>query len=281
MRYGGMTDLADYESGHRYAGHYRKDLAKLQARLERILGAYIVYGRRAVIAFEGWDCAGKDGIIQRLVAEWSQAHYEVTPIGAPSAQEAAHDFLWRFRTRLPDPGQVAIFDRTWYGRVLVERVEKLASAAKWRRSYDTINTFEQHLVEDGIVLIKIFVHITQKEQDKRLRARLDDPWKRWKTGKNDFRNRSYRTAYLEAMTEMFARTDRPNTPWWVVDGNNKKAARIAALRYIADRLEAAVDMHPPKLDPEIALIAKEAIGWKEKGEPSPISRTAGPCPEKP
>lgn len=259
-----MIELADYESGHRYKGRYKHDLAKLQTRLERIMAAYIVHGRRAVIAFEGWDCAGKDGIIQRLVAEWPQAHYEVTPIGAPTAQEAAHNFLWRFRTRLPGAGQVAIFDRTWYGRVLVERVEKIASPAKWRRSYDTINTFEDQLVEDGVTLIKVFVHITQKEQDKRLRARLDDPWKRWKTGENDFRNRSYRAGYLEAMAEMFARTDRLHTPWFVVDGNDKKAARIAALTHIADRLEAAVDMHPPVLDPEIALIAREAIGWKPK-----------------
>ncbi len=259
-----MIDLADYESAQRYKGRYRKDLEKLQARLERILAAHIVHGRRAVIAFEGWDCAGKDGIIQRLVALWSQAHYDVIPIGAPSAQEAAHNFLWRFKTRLPQVGQVTIFDRTWYGRVLVERVEKLASTPTWRRGYDTINAFEKAMVEDGITLVKVFVHITQTEQDKRLRARLDDPWKRWKTGHNDFRNRSLRAGYLAAMAEMFARTDRPDAPWFVVDGNNKKAARIATLEYIADRLEAAVDMSPPAIDPEIGVIAREAIGWKEK-----------------
>lgn len=259
-----MIDLADYERGRKYHGRYRHDLEKLQARLERILAATIVHGGRAVIAFEGWDCAGKDGIIQRLVAEWNQAHYQVTPIGTPSAEEAAHNFLWRFKTRLPGAGEIAIFDRTWYGRVLVERVEKLTSPATWRRSYDTINSFEEQLAADGITLIKVFVHITQKEQDKRLRARLDDPWKRWKTGHNDFRNRSLRAGYLEAMAEMFARTDRPDAPWFVVDGNDKKAARIATLEYIADRLEAAVDMRPPAIDPEIAAIAREAIGWKEK-----------------
>lgn len=264
VRYDPMIDLADYEDGRKYHGHYNRDLEKLQERLERILAAYIVHKRRAVIAFEGWDCAGKDGIIERLVAGWSQAHYEVTPIGTPSEEEAAHHFLWRFKTRLPQPGSVAIFDRTWYGRVLVERVEKIASTATWRRSYDTINAFEEQLAKDDITLIKVFVHITQKEQDKRLRDRLDNPWKRWKTGKNDFRNRSYRAGYLEAMAEMFARTDTPHSPWFVVDGINKKAARIATLTHIADTLEAAVDMHPPALDPDIALIAREALGWKEK-----------------
>ena len=255
-----MIDLAEYEGAAPHPRHYRHSLEKLQKRLERILVAHIVHGRRAVVMLEGWDAAGKGGIIERLSARWDQRHYEVYPIAAPSAEEKAHDFLWRFRTRLPEPGNVAIFDRSWYGRVLVERVEGFATEAEWRRGYDAINAFEADLADEGITLIKLFVHISQGEQDARLRARLDDPWKRWKTGLDDYRNRARRADYLAAMHDMFARTDTGGAPWIVVDGNDKKAARIAALSAIADALEAQVDMTPPPLDPELERVALAALG---------------------
>jgi polyphosphate kinase 2 (PPK2 family) len=259
-----MIELADYENGRKYHGDYRDALKRLQKRFARILAAHIVHGHRSVIMFEGWDSAGKGGIIQRLTGLWDQHHYEVWPIGAPTAQEKKHDFLWRFRKRLPAPGTISIFDRSWYGRVLVERVEGFASEAEWRAGYDEINAFEDGLAKDGITLVKVFVHITQKEQDKRLRQRLDDPWKRWKTNADDYRNRAKRTAYLAAMAEMFLRTDRPQSSWIAIDGNNKKAARIAALDAIAERLEQAVPMAPPPIDPEILALAKEAIGYREQ-----------------
>ena len=205
---------------------------------------------------EGWDAAGKGGIIQRLTAQWDHRHYEVYPISAPTAEEKAHDFLWRFRTRLPEPGNIVVFDRSWYGRVLVERVEGFATPAEWERGYDEINAFEASLINSGTTLVKLFVHVSQKEQDARLSARLEDPWKRWKTGPEDYRNRSKRDLYLAAMHEMFARTDTPQSPWQIVDGNNKKAARIAALRIVADALEGNVDMTPPSLDPEVSRLAE-------------------------
>lgn len=255
-----MIDLSEYERGHRYHGSYAKDLARAQKRLEHILAAYIVHGRRAVVMFEGWDAAGKGGIIERLTTKWDQRNYEVYPIGAPTPKEKARDFLWRFRSKLPIAGEIVIFDRSWYGRVLVERVEGYASEAEWRASYDTINAFEDKLAAQGIALIKLFVHITQKEQDKRLRARIKSPWKRWKTGTDDFRNRARRADYMAAMDEMFVRTDRAASPWIAIDGNNKKAARIAALAAIADRLEATVPMEPPPLDPAVAALAAETLG---------------------
>ncbi|WP_374942124.1 polyphosphate kinase 2 family protein [Sphingomonas sp.] len=255
-----MIDLSDYERGRKYHGDYKADLAHLQTRLEHIQVAHIVHGRAAVVMFEGWDAAGKGGIIQRLTAQWDQRNYEVYPISAPTAEEKAHDFLWRFRTHLPTPGNIAIFDRSWYGRVLVERVEGYASAEEVARGYGEINAFEAELEAAGTTLVKLFVHTTQAEQDKRLRARLAEPWKRWKTGLDDFRNRAKRPEYLEAMDAMFARTDTGGAPWLAIDGNNKKAARIAALTAIADRLEAAVPMDPPPLDPEVARVAHEALG---------------------
>lgn len=255
-----MIDLRDYEKKQAYKGHYKRDLAALQERLEHILVAHIVHGRRAVVMLEGWDAAGKGGIIQRLTAEWDPRYYEVYPIAAPSAEEKAHDFLWRFQTRLPKPGNIIVFDRSWYGRVLVERVEGFASETEWRAGYDAINAFEAELAEGGTTLVKLFVHVSQKEQDKRLEARLDDPWKRWKTGLEDYRNRAKREDYLAAMHDMFARTDTGGAPWTVINGNDKKAARIHALMEVADRLEAAVDMTPPPLDPELERVARAALG---------------------
>lgn len=253
-------NLADFEAGAGYDGNYDDDLAALQKRLAHAQVAHICHKRRAIVMLEGWDAAGKGGIIQRLTAEWDPRYFEVWPIAAPSPEEKARHFLWRFWQRLPADGNIAVFDRSWYGRVLVERVEGFASEAEWRRGYDEINEFEAQQSDAGTTIIKLFVHVTQAEQDKRLKARLDHPWKRWKTGLDDYRNRARRADYLDAMAEMFRRTDTRWGPWHVIDGNDKKAARIAALTIIADRLEAAVPMDPPPLDPELEKIARKALG---------------------
>lgn len=253
-------DLSDYEKGEAFDGDYDKALKKLQKRLSHIQYAHIVHKRRAIVLFEGWDAAGKGGIIQRLTAEWDPRYFEVWPIAAPTPEELAHHFLWRFWQRLPAQHNIAVFDRSWYGRVLVERVEGYASEAEWKRGYDEINDFEAQHIATGTTLVKVLVHVTQKTQDKRLKDRLEHPWKRWKTGLDDYRNRARRADYLEAMHEMFARTSTERAPWIVIDGNHKKAARIAALTAIADALEAKVPMEPPALDPEVEKVAKKALG---------------------
>ena len=255
-----MIDLGEYERGAKHPGDYSDDLAAVQERLARIQVAHIVHRRAAIVMLEGWDAAGKGGIIQRLTAEWDPRHFEVHPIAAPTEEERARPFLWRFWTKLPRAGDIAVFDRSWYGRVLVERVEGYAAESDWPRGYDEINAFETGLAADGVTLVKLFVHVTVAEQDARLRARLEHPWKRWKTGADDYRNRAKRPDYLDALGDMFARTDTAAAPWTVIDGNNKKAARIAALRAVADRLEAAVDMTPPPLDPEVERMARAALG---------------------
>lgn len=252
-------NLSDFESGAEFDGSYDKALAKLQKRLSHIQTAHIVHKRRAIVLFEGWDAAGKGGIIKRLTAEWDPRYFEVWPISAPTPEELGHHFLWRFWQRLPAQHNIAVFDRSWYGRVLVERVEGYASETEWRRGYDEINAFEKQHVDTGATLVKIFVHVTQKEQDKRLCDRLDHPWKRWKTGLDDYRNRAKRDQYLDAMHEMFERTSTRAAPWIVIDGNDKKAGRIAALTAIADALEAQVPMEPPKLDPEVEKVARKAL----------------------
>ena len=252
-------DLKDFEQGAKYEGDYDDDLAKLQERLAHIQVAHIVHKRRALVLFEGWDAAGKGGIIQRMTAKWDPRNYEVWPISAPTTEELGHHFLWRFWRRLPADSNIGVFDRSWYGRVLVERVEGYATEAQWRRGYDEINEFEAQQSDSGTTIVKLFVHTTQEEQDKRLKDRLQHPWKRWKTGLDDYRNRDKREAYLDAMAEMFRRTDTRWAPWIAIDGNNKKAARIAALTAIADRLEAHVDMTPPPLDPEVEKIAAKDL----------------------
>jgi len=251
-------DLSDYEAGKPFDGHYNKALAKLQKRLSHVHFAHIVHCRRAVIVFEGWDAAGKGGIIKRLTAEWDPRYFEVWPIAAPSAEEKAHHFLWRFWRRLPPQHNISVFDRSWYGRVLVERVEGFASKAEWKHGYGEINAFEAQQAATGTTLVKVFVHVTQKEQDKRLADRLEHPWKRWKTEPDDYRNRARRADYLDAMHEMFKRTDTDTAPWIVIDGNDKKAGRIAALTAIADRLEKFVPMDPPEVNPEVMAAAKKA-----------------------
>ncbi|WP_033074964.1 polyphosphate kinase 2 family protein [Sphingopyxis sp. MWB1] len=256
--------LSDYETGAKYDGDYRDDLAALQDRLQRIQGAHIIHRQRSVILFEGWDAAGKGGAIRRLTAELDPRFFEVWPISAPTDEEKARHFLWRFWKRLPGYREISIFDRSWYGRVLVERVEGFASEAEWRKGYDEINEFEAQLTGSQTNLIKLFMHVTQDEQDKRFADRLDDPWKRWKTGAEDYRNRARRDDYLAAMQDMFDQTDTRWAPWKVIDGNNKKAARIAALTHIADVLEKAVPMTPPDLDPEVEKLAKQAFGYKPK-----------------
>lgn len=252
--------LSDHEAGTKYRGHYKKDLKALQKRLQRIQVAHIVHGRSAIVMFEGWDAAGKGGILQRLTARWDPRHFQIHPVAAPTQEEQARHFLWRFWRDLPASGSIALFDRSWYGRVLVERVEGFATPAEWQRGYDEINAFEAKQVASGTTLIKLFVHVTQDEQDKRLRARIAKPWKRWKTGQDDFHNRSRRADYLAAMADMFARTDTPEAPWIVIDGNNKKAARIAALTAIAERLEAAVPMDPPPLTDELVALRDQLVG---------------------
>ena len=256
--------LSDYETGAKYDGDYSDDLGELEDRLERLQAAHIIHGQRSIIMFEGWDAAGKGGIIQRLTASLDPRFFEVWPIGAPTDEEKARHFLWRFWKRLPGNREISIFDRSWYGRVLVERVEGFASEAEWRKSYDEINEFEAQLTGSATNLVKLFVHITQEEQDERFAARLDDSWKRWKTGTEDYRNRSKRKDYLAAIEEMFAQTNTRWAPWKVIDGNHKKTARIAALTHIVETLEAVVPMTPPDRDPAVVKLAAKAFGYKPK-----------------
>ena len=252
-------DLKDYEEGAGYDGDYKDDLAELQERIDHLFVANYVHKQTAIILCEGWDAAGKGGAIQRMVAKCDPRAFSVWPIAVPSAEEKAHHYLWRFWKRLPGAGEIAIFDRSWYGRVLVERVEGFASEAEWRRAYDEINEFESQLAASNCLIVKMFFHVTQAEQDERFRKRLDHPWKRWKVTEEDIRNRAKRDDYLDALKDMFVHTDTHWAPWTVIDGNDKKAARIAALTRVADALADALPKSPPKSGPELESM-KKALG---------------------
>ncbi|WP_052134854.1 polyphosphate kinase 2 family protein [Sphingomonas sp. 37zxx] len=255
----GSLNLSNYEAGKKFKGDYDEALKAVQQRLWQVQVAHIVHKRAAIIVLEGWDAAGKGGIIKRLTSNWDPRFFEVVPIAAPSAAEKARHFLWRFWQRLPARGHIHIADRSWYGRVLVERVEGYASEAEWRRGYDEINAFEAQQIAIGTTIVKLFVHITQETQDREFAERLNDAWKQWKTGADDYRNRARRADYLVAMDEMFARTSTVQAPWQIIDGNSRKAARIAALTAIADALEAKVPMTPPTLDPDFEAMARAAL----------------------
>jgi AMP-polyphosphate phosphotransferase len=252
-------DLSGFESGEKYDGDYAEDLADLQKQLAEQQSLHILHKCRTLIVFEGWDAAGKGGAIKRLTATMDPRYFEVFPISAPTAEEKDKHFLWRFWNKLPRSEEIHIFDRSHYGRVLVERVEGFCSEPEWRRGYDEINEFESQQVEIGTKLIKIFLHVTQEAQDEILKERLAEPSKRWKVTAEDFRNRSKRKEYLAAFAEMFAQTDTRWAPWTVIDGNNQKAARVAVLRHILKELQSHVPQDFPEVSDEIAGLAKQAF----------------------
>lgn len=211
---------------------YGEELPKLQSMiLER---QYDLFRKEKglVVLFEGWDAAGKGGAIKRLTQGLDPRGYVVHPISAPNEWERAHPYLWRFWTRLPAKGHIAIFDRSWYGRVLVERVEGYCSESDWRRAYAEINGMEQEWVESGYGLVKFWLHITPEEQLKRFKEREETDYKKWKITPDDWRNRAKWTDYEIAAEEMLLRTSPPSAPWTIVEANDKHFARVKVLRTV-------------------------------------------------
>lgn len=217
---------------------FEKELAGYQVELVGLQRKIVDQGRRVVIGFEGWDAAGKGGAIKRLILYMDPRGYEVHPIGAPTEMELKHHYLRRFWQRLPARGKLTIFDRTWYGRVLVERVEGFASKGEWKRAYDEINDFERVLIDDGYMLMKFFLHISSKEQLRRFKDRQADPLKQWKITDDDWRNRKKRPQYLKAIEDMLARTHTENAPWTLVEADSKRYARLKVVRTVIGALRA-------------------------------------------
>ena len=232
-----------------------KELKKLGGRLAQLrltLGGLIGEGRLGpplVVAFEGWDAAGKGGAIKRLVAPLDPRHVRIAQFAAPSADERRHHFLHRFWPALPGWGGMTVFDRTWYGRVLVERVEGYATAEEWQRAYGEIVEFERSLVAEGAIVVKIWLQISPEEQLKPFEARAEDPLKSWKLTDDDWRNRSRRPDYEAAVEEMVARTSIEEAPWELVSAESKHYARVAVVRTVIERIEAGMrgeGQEPPR-----------------------------------
>jgi polyphosphate:AMP phosphotransferase len=220
--------------------HYDTELERLQGRLNGLERQARARGVSTILVFEGWDAAGKGGAIRRITAALDARDYQVIPVAAPSDEERAHHYLWRFWRHLARAGRVTVFDRSWYGRVLVERVEGFASEPEWRRAYAEINEFEGQLVDHGYALVKCWLHITREEQLRRFRAREHTTHKRWKITDEDWRNRTRWDQYELAVNDMVERTSTHLAPWTLVEGNDKPFARLKILETVCDRLERAL-----------------------------------------
>jgi polyphosphate kinase 2 (PPK2 family) len=211
-------------------------LAQLRLTLGGLIGDCRL-GPPLVVVFEGWDASGKGGAIKRLVAPLDPRHVRVSQFAAPSEDEKRHHFLRRFWPALPGWGGMTVFDRSWYGRVLVERVEGFADPGQWGRAYGEIEDFERTLADEGTIIVKLWMHISPQEQLKRFEARAEEPLKSWKLTDEDWRNREKRPQYEEAVEEMLERTDRPCAPWRVVPAESKRFARVETMRLVSQEIE--------------------------------------------
>ena len=220
---------------------YKKELKKLQKRLGELHN--VIYRKKipVILCYEGWDAAGKGGNIRRIARPLDPRGFDVMPIASPEPHELARQYLWRFWTRLPRSGHFCIFDRTWYGRVMVERLEGFCSEKDWKRAYNEINEFERQLTDWGAVVLKFWIHIDQDTQLARFNDRQNTPEKQWKLTEEDWRNREKWPLYEEAVDEMLQKTSTENAPWFIIESNDKKYARIRTLKIVIEALEKACE----------------------------------------
>lgn len=216
---------------------YKDKLKKYQLRLLNHQLQLRESGHNLIVVLEGPDASGKGGAIKRLVERMDPRLLRVYSIVKPTPEEYRRHYFWRFWNRLPSYGETAIFDRSWYGRVLVERVEHFATDAEWKRAYDEINEFERQLVEDRTILVKIYLHISKDEQLIRFKRRASDPYKHWKISDEDWRNRKKWAEHIEAAEDMFDRTDTDLAPWTIVPANFKWSARVHVVKTVLDAVE--------------------------------------------
>jgi PPK2 family polyphosphate:nucleotide phosphotransferase len=216
---------------------YEEKLKTYQLKLLRLQRKLYEKQVPLILVFEGWDAAGKGGVIKRLTETLDPRGFNVHPIGAPTETEKKHHYLWRFWQRIPQRGAIAVFDRSWYGRVLVERVEKFAEPEEWGRAYEEINQFEKMLVDDGYHILKFWLHISKEEQLKRFKEREQNPLKRWKLTEEDWRNREKWDKYEKAVEEMVQKTSTSHAPWHLIEAENKKYARVKVLKTIVEAFE--------------------------------------------
>jgi polyphosphate kinase 2 (PPK2 family) len=245
---------------------YKRQLIQYQVRLGQLGYQVYVQKRPVIIVYEGWDAAGKGGSIRRVTEALDPRGYVVYPIAAPAGEDKTHHYLWRFWRRLPDKGQIAIFDRSWYGRVMVERIEGFCTEEEWKRAFREINQFERQLVDFGTVLIKFWFHISQAEQLARFEVRKDTAYKAWKLTDEDWRNREKWDLYQEAVEDMLLKTSTITAPWTIVEGNSKYHARVKALKTIVETLERELEPFKETIRPPSAVVRPKKKRGKTKKE---------------
>lgn len=223
---------------------YDAQLVRNQVALSQLAYQVYVQKRPVILVFEGWDAAGKGGAIKRLTERLDPRGYVVYPIAAPAGEDKTHHYLYRFWRRLPERGQIAVFDRSWYGRVMVERIEGFCTEGEWKRAYREINQFERQLVDFGAILFKFWMHIAKDEQLRRFEERQSIPYKAWKLTAEDWRNREKWDLYEDAVEEMLLKTSTVTAPWTIVEGNDKCWARIKVLNTVVDTLSKELDYQP-------------------------------------
>ncbi len=225
---------------------YKKELVLNQVALTQLGYQVYVQQRPVMIIFEGWDAAGKGGAIKRVTEKLDPRGYVVYPIAAPQGEDKTHHYLYRFWRRLPEAGQIAIFDRSWYGRVMVERIEGFCKEGDWKRAYREINQFEHQLVDYGTILFKFWINITKDEQLRRFQDRANDKLRQWKLTDEDWRNREKWDRYEEAVNEMLQKTSTFTAPWTIVEGNDKRYARVKVLSTLVEKLSKELKVDPFK-----------------------------------
>ena len=240
-------------------GEYTELLIKNQVALHSLGYQVYVQKRPVIMVFEGWDAGGKGGAIKRVTEKLDPRGYVVYSIAAPQGDDAVRQYMYRFWRRLPETGQIAIFDRSWYGRVMVERIEGFCTEDDWKRAYREINQFERQLVDFGTILFKFWMHISREEQLRRFEARENDPLRSWKLTDEDWRNREKWDRYDEAVNEMVLKTSTVTAPWTIIEGNSKFYARVKVLQTLVDKLSQELNYDP---------FAEDTFDVQEKAKPT-------------
>jgi polyphosphate kinase 2 (PPK2 family) len=258
---------------------YIRDLVRYQVAVHALGYQVYVQRRPVIMVYEGWDAGGKGGAIKRVTEKLDPRGYVVHPIAAPKGDDKTHHYLWRFWRRLPEKGQIAIFDRSWYGRVMVERIEGFCSEEEWKRAYREINHFERQLVDFGTILFKFWVHISREEQLQRFEGRKGIAYKAWKLTDEDWRNREKWDQYAAAVNEMLLKTSTLTAPWTVVEGNCKWYARIKVLKTVVDGLSQELGYDPFADMPAIEKGGKKKrkkAKTKKKGKQAKVAESPSP-----
>ena len=256
---------------------YVADLIRYQVALNTLGYQVYVQRRPVVIAYEGWDAGGKGGNIKRVTEQLDPRGYVVYPIAVPQGEDRTHHYLWRFWRRLPERGQIAIFDRSWYGRVMVERIEGFCTEEEWKRAYREINHFERQLADFGTILFKFWIHISRDEQLRRFEAREHTTHKAWKLTEEDWRNRDKWDRYGQAVDEMLLKTSTLTAPWTVVEGNCKWYARIKVLKTLVEGLSHELNYDPFSRAPAVKKARKKG---KKKGKSKKAEAAKSPSPSE-